>query len=89
MSERAKNAAEMITALSKAELVEAIRLVPESAKRVIMDELLDDEETGEDVSRAWGKEIASRIDDIDSGRVKLIPYEETLARARAAIRSAR
>jgi putative addiction module component (TIGR02574 family) len=30
----------------------------------------------EDVERAWAKEIKRRIDDIDSGRVKLIPAEQ-------------
>lgn len=29
-----------------------------------------------DADTAWQEEISSRLDDIDSGRVKLIPWEE-------------
>jgi putative addiction module component (TIGR02574 family) len=34
------------------------------------------EEPEEEVEAAWGEEIARRIADIDSGRVKTIPAEE-------------
>jgi hypothetical protein len=92
MSDRVIHAAAVFQALSLEERLKVIRTVPESEQRLIMEglsEAEDDDDASEDVSRAWGKEITSRIDDIDSGRVKLIPYEETLARAREAIRRAR
>ena len=36
-----------------------------------------------DIDEAWCDEIAKRIGDIDSGRVRLIPVEEGNARIRA------
>jgi Putative addiction module component len=92
MSERVNQTAAAFRALSHEERMKVIRTVPESEQRLIVEglsEAEDDDDVSEEVSRAWGKEIESRIDDIDSGRVKLIPYEETLARAREAIRRAR
>jgi putative addiction module component (TIGR02574 family) len=33
-----------------------------------------------EIEKAWNDEIARRLDDIDSGRVKAIPAEEVFAR---------
>ena len=48
----------------------------------LQDSLIDDsldhgpEEPADEVEAAWGDEIARRIADIDSGRLKTIPSEE-------------
>jgi len=38
-----------------------------------------------DVEAAWGKEIHQRIEEIETGKVKGIPVEESLARVRTII----
>jgi putative addiction module component (TIGR02574 family) len=35
-----------------------------------------DGEPDEDVEAAWAAEVARRIDDIEAGRVKLVPWED-------------
>jgi putative addiction module component (TIGR02574 family) len=44
-----------------------------------------DEVEDESVEKAWDAEIARRIEDLDSGRVKLISRDEFLRRLRLAI----
>lgn len=44
--------------------------------------LFDDQ----DIEEAWAVEVERRIKDIESGRAKLIPASEAIARARAAIK---
>jgi putative addiction module component (TIGR02574 family) len=39
-------------------------------------ESLDDEPADEGVEAAWNEEIKRRIEEIDSGKVQMIPYEE-------------
>lgn len=39
-----------------------------------------DEEDDEDVEQQWAAEIKKRIEDIDSGKVELIPWSEVRAR---------
>jgi len=46
--------------------------------------LAADEEPGE-IDAAWAETIASRLDDIDSGRVQPVSGRETMARIRAKI----
>jgi putative addiction module component (TIGR02574 family) len=41
------------------------------------------------IEAAWGDEIKRRIDEIDSGAVKMIPHEEVLARMDARIAAKR
>lgn len=38
--------------------------------------------TGPDVAASWKKEVGERIQDIETGKVKGIPVEESLARIR-------
>ena len=66
-----------------AKLQELLKLPP--AKRIELAERLiesvppfPDEET----ERAWKDEIARRIEEVDQGRVKLIPAEEVMKEAR-------
>lgn len=41
------------------------------------------DESEADVTAAWDTEIKSRLDEIDSGAVKMIPLEDVLARMEA------
>lgn len=50
------------------------------ADRLIASLFPDDE-----VDRVWGEEIERRIEAIESGRSKLIPVAEAIAKARAAV----
>jgi putative addiction module component (TIGR02574 family) len=50
---------------------------------------LDNEPAEEGVEAAWKEEIEHRIEDVRSGRVKMIPAEQVLARARARLRDAK
>jgi putative addiction module component (TIGR02574 family) len=45
-------------------------------------ESLDEDEPDLDVEEAWQHEVARRMDDIDSGKVKLVPWLEVKRRAR-------
>jgi len=51
-------------------------------------ESLDDERAEEGVETAWDEEIAKRVEDVRSGRVKLIPGKQVFARIRARRRNA-
>jgi putative addiction module component (TIGR02574 family) len=42
----------------------------------------------EGVEQAWSEEIKRRIDDIDSGKTKMIPYEEVRRRLAARLADA-
>lgn len=58
-------------------LEEALQL-PEEARADLAAALLEslEEELEEDVKAAWEAEIARRLEDVDSGRVRPIPWEE-------------
>jgi putative addiction module component (TIGR02574 family) len=63
-------------------LKKALALPPE-ARAAIADSLLeslDPSPPEQDVEAAWSEEIKHRIEDIDSGRVHLVPYEEVRRR---------
>ena len=67
--------------LSASELYEAGLSLPPSVRKDVALLLLDSVEVAdqESVDEAWTAEIASRVDDILSGKVKTIPHEEVLA----------
>ena len=56
-------------------LKDALRL-PAEARAALAGHLLEslDEAVDEDVELAWSKEIARRIDDLDRGKVKTVPW---------------
>jgi putative addiction module component (TIGR02574 family) len=56
-------------------LKDALRL-PTEARAALAGYLLEslDETVDEDVELAWSKEIARRIDDLDRGKVKTVPW---------------
>lgn len=66
-------------------LKEALKLPPE-ARAALAGSLLDslDQEVDEDAEAAWHAEIDRRLRELDSGRVKTVPWAE--ARRRIASR---
>ena len=56
-------------------LEEALRL-PAEARAALAGHLIEslDDSVDEDVELAWSKEIARRIDDLDKGKVKAVPW---------------
>lgn len=45
----------------------------------------DEEASEAEVDAAWDEEIKRRLDEIDSGKVRMIPHEEVMAGLRAHI----
>jgi len=64
---------------------QALSLTPEERAQ-LADRLITSLFDGQDIEDAWAVEVERRIKDIESGRAKLIPASEALARARAAIK---
>jgi putative addiction module component (TIGR02574 family) len=72
-------------------LKKALALPPE-ARAALADSLLeslDGEPPDEGVEAAWSEEIKRRIEEIDSGKAKMIPYEEVRRRLLARLSDAR
>jgi hypothetical protein len=80
MSDRAKSAAEMIASLPAETLVQALRLVPESTKRVIVDELFEEDAES---AEAWSSELIRRAQLAHAGASKTSTVEAHLSRLRA------
>ncbi len=59
-------------------LKKALALPPEAraALATSLFESLDEEPADQGVEAAWSEEVKRRIEDIDSGKVQMIPYEE-------------
>jgi putative addiction module component (TIGR02574 family) len=57
-------------------VLEEALLLPAEARAALAGHLLDslDESVDEDVELAWSKEIARRIDDLDRGKVRTVPW---------------
>ena len=71
-------------------LKKALALPPE-ARAAIADSLLESLDASppdEDVEQAWAEEIKQRVEEVDSGRVQLIPYEEVRRRLMARLSDA-
>jgi putative addiction module component (TIGR02574 family) len=65
--------------------------LPAEARAAIAGSLLqslDETPADEGVEAAWSEEIKRRIDEIDSGKVQLIPYEEVRRRLMARLSNA-
>ncbi len=71
--------AEMTPQVSEV-LEKALALSTQERGRLIdhLIESLDEGPVEEGVEEAWGEEIKSRVDDIRSGKVKMIPGEQVL-----------
>ncbi len=64
---------------------QALQLTAEERARLadrLIASLLEDHEVGE----AWAAEVERRIEEIESGRVQLVPAADAIARAHAAIK---
>lgn len=61
---------------------DAAMQLTEQERQELAWELLDSVQKEPGYDEAWAAEIARRIDDIDSGRVKLIPADEVMAELR-------
>jgi putative addiction module component (TIGR02574 family) len=71
-------------------LKKALALPPEARAALAgsLLESLDDEPADEGVEAAWKEEIKRRIEEIDSGKVQMIPYEEVRRRLAALLSDA-
>ena len=64
---------------------QALKLSTEERAR-LADRLITSIFEDHEIESAWAGEVERRIEDIESGRVTLIPAAESIARARAAIK---
>ena len=72
-------------------LLEQVLALSAQDRGLVIDRLiesLDEEPAEEGVEEAWAEEIKSRVDDIRSRRVKMIPGEEVLRRLAGRLRNA-
>jgi putative addiction module component (TIGR02574 family) len=71
-------------------LKRALALPPEARAAIAgsLLESLDENPPDPAVEAAWSEEIKRRIDEIDSGKVQLIPYEEVRRRLMARLSNA-
>ena len=70
---------------SKQLLVEALRL-PEEERAALASDMLEslDTEVDPDAEAAWAAEIRARVNDIESGSAKTVPWAEARRRIHAA-----
>ncbi len=61
-----------------AQLLEQVLRLPEKERSELADKLLENLEPAseEDVEAAWGEEIRRRIEEVESGAVKPVPWDE-------------
>jgi putative addiction module component (TIGR02574 family) len=64
---------------------QALKLTAEERAQ-LADRLISSIFEDHEIEAAWAAEVERRVDEIDSGRAKLIPASESIARARAAIK---
>ncbi|MGB7547095.1 MAG: addiction module protein [Terracidiphilus sp.] len=72
---------------SAQEILEDARQLPPGEVNWLIENLLQEREGGSEaeIEAAWDGEIKRRLDEIDSGAVKLVPLEDVLARMDAKI----
>jgi putative addiction module component (TIGR02574 family) len=72
-----------------AELLREALSLPQEQRAALIDSLLEslDSEVDENVEEAWRQEIYRRLQQIDSGAVQLIPWEDAERRLWAKFRS--
>jgi putative addiction module component (TIGR02574 family) len=68
-----------------ADLLKKALALPVEARAALAGSLLDtlDETVDEDVEASWEREIAARIDQLDGGKAKTIPWAELRSRLAA------
>ena len=63
------------------EIMDVVDSLPIDMKLEIIDHLLESiSPTNKEVEDAWKEEVERRIDEVESGKVELIPLEEVFAR---------
>ncbi len=69
------------------EIVEAqaLKLSPEERAQ-LADRLITSLFEDHEIENTWAAEVERRIEEVESGRAKLIPAADSIARARAAIK---
>jgi putative addiction module component (TIGR02574 family) len=72
------------------ELLKKAMSLPAAARADLASSLIDslDQTVDEDVEAAWQQEVARRVEELESGKVKTIPADQVRARARALLRDA-
>jgi putative addiction module component (TIGR02574 family) len=72
------------------ELLKKALALPPEARAALAGSLLEslDEPADEGVEAAWDEEIKRRLEEIDSGKVHMIPYEEVRRRLAALLSDA-
>ena len=69
------------------EILDVVDSLPIDMKLELIDHLLESiSPTNKEVEDAWKEEVERRIDEVESGKVKLIPLEEVRERFRARYR---
>jgi putative addiction module component (TIGR02574 family) len=68
-------------------LEEARQLTPDEQDWLAECLLIKDERVAAEVESAWGDEIKRRLDEIDSGAMKMIPGDEVVARMDARLKA--
>lgn len=72
-----------MTAAVKHLVEEALRLAPEEREELV-ETLLSHSEPTEEWTQTWQEEISRRIEDVRTGKAKLIPADEVFRRMDAA-----
>ena len=70
--------------MSAVEIISEIKKLPATQQRKVfrlVEKLRDTQ-----IKKEWDKEIARRLEEVDSGKVKLIPAEKIFAKLRAKYR---
>ena len=73
---------DLVTALS----VQAKALAPEDRARLAEELLASLDPHEAEIDTAWDQEIGRRIDEIESGKVQMIPADQAFAQVRRALR---
>jgi putative addiction module component (TIGR02574 family) len=73
------------------ELLKKAMALPAAARADLASSLIDslDETLDDDVEAAWQQEIAHRVEELESGRVKTIPWTEVRRRGQELLRAKR
>jgi putative addiction module component (TIGR02574 family) len=66
-------------------VADALQLTAEERARVA-DKLLASLSEDPDIEQAWATEVERRLTEIESGRARLVPAADAIARARAALK---
>ena len=79
-----------MSSMAKRIITEGMNL-SSSERAQIAEELISslDKQPDEEVEKAWQAEINRRIDEVESGKVQCIPWEEVLEKLRANARAQR